>query len=526
MTATVREVTHGLLRDLKMTTIFGNPGSTELRFLANWPADFHYVMALHESGAVAMADAYAQITGRPAFVNVHSAGGLGNAMGALFTAYRNNAPLVVVAGQQTRAMLPSEPFLYAAAAATMPQPYVKWSLEPARAQDVPTAIARAHAIATARPMGPAFVSVPEDDWEQPATVTPPRDIATEIVAGAQALGAVRAAVERARRPAIVAGAGVDRDGASGHAVRLAERIGARVWASALTGRCGFPEDHPLFAGALPRSRAAVVEALRGYDLILVLGAPAFNYHVHSEGPYVAGGTTVVQLTDDPSAAAAAVTGTSVITTLRPALERLLDALAQREYERPAARERAAVAPSDPIAVEYLLDVARRTIPHDAIVVEEAPSVHSVLHDAGLLQPGRFFTCASGSLGFGVPAAVGASLAAPGRRIVALIGDGSCYYGIQALWNAARERLPILFVIVNNGGYGAMKSFGAMLTGGAPAPSFDIPGVDVPALAAGFGVRATRVERAAELEPAVRDALAEDGPRVIDVAIDVTARAIR
>jgi benzoylformate decarboxylase len=164
-TASVREVTMNLLRDLGMTTMFGNPGSTELRFLKDWPEDFTYVMGLHESCSVAMADAFAQMTGNAAFVSLHSAGGLGNAMGTIYTAYRNGAPLVIMAGQQTRAMLGMDPFLFAQDAVSMPKPYVKWSVEPARAEDVPSAIARAYYIAMQRPFGPAFVSIPESDWD-------------------------------------------------------------------------------------------------------------------------------------------------------------------------------------------------------------------------------------------------------------------------------------------------------------------------------------------------------------------------
>ena len=167
-TAPVRVVTMNLLRDLGMTTMFGNPGSTELRFLKDWPEDFTYVMGLHEGASVAMADAYAQVTDNAAFVSLHSAGGLGNALGTLYTAYRNNSPLVVMAGQQTRAMLGMDPFLFAQDAASFPKPYVKWSVEPARAQDVPAAIARAYYMAMQRPWGPTFVSVPEDDWDAQA----------------------------------------------------------------------------------------------------------------------------------------------------------------------------------------------------------------------------------------------------------------------------------------------------------------------------------------------------------------------
>ncbi len=163
--ATVREVTHDLLRALGLTTIFGNPGSTEMRFLRDLPDGLRYVLALQESSAVAMADGYAQVTGNAAFVNLHSAVGVGHALGSIFTAMRNRTPLVVTAGQQTRAMLPTEPYLFAEQATELPRPYVKWSCEPARAEDVPPALARAYYLAMQRPRGPTFVSIPEDDWD-------------------------------------------------------------------------------------------------------------------------------------------------------------------------------------------------------------------------------------------------------------------------------------------------------------------------------------------------------------------------
>jgi benzoylformate decarboxylase len=346
----------------------------------------------------------------------------------------------------------------------------------------------------------------------------------DAVADPAAIAALAQALGAARAPALVTGAGVDRDGAADLAVRLAERSGARVWSSALAGRCGFPEDHPRFAGALPRKRSAVVETLAGRDLVVVLGAPVFNYHVYAEGPYVPDETTVFQLTDDPAAASYAVAGTSIITALRPALELLLATLPPRAAEPVAPRTFAEIAPADPISVEYLLQTLRETLPADAILAEETPSVHSILHDVGLLRPGRFFTSASGSLGVGLPAAVGAALAAPGRPVVALIGDGSAYYAIQALWTAAEHRLPIAFVIVDNGGYGAMKSF-TQLLGSERSPSFDIGGVDFVALAAGFGLRGVRVERAADLAATLREAFAARAPLLVDVPVDTSIRAI-
>jgi benzoylformate decarboxylase len=123
--------------------VFGNPGSTELTMFRDFPADFRYVLGLQESVVVGMADGYAQATHNAAFVNLHSAVGVGNAMGNLFTAYRNRTPLVITAGQQSRSLLQMEPFLFSTQPTELPKPYVKWSCEPARAQDVPAAIARA-----------------------------------------------------------------------------------------------------------------------------------------------------------------------------------------------------------------------------------------------------------------------------------------------------------------------------------------------------------------------------------------------
>jgi benzoylformate decarboxylase len=525
-TGTVREVTMNLLRDLGMTTMFGNPGSTELRFLKDWPEDFTYVMGLHESCSVAMADAFAQVTGNASFVSLHSAGGLGNAMGTIYTAFRNGAPLVLMAGQQTRAMLGMDPFLYAQDAAQMPKPYVKWSIEPARAEDVPAALARAYYVAMERPYGPTFVSVPESDWDARVPYLKVRRIYTDFVAEPAALDALVAAFDESRSPALVVGSGVDRDGAAEMVVRLAERTGSLVYSSALASRCSFPENHRQFAGALPRIRPGVVDKLRGHDLVVVLGAPVFNYHIHAEGSFVEPGTTVFQLTDDPSAASWAVTGTAIITSLRHALDALLPRVRQGKAVRAGAihLNGKPLGPSDPITIEYFLQTVAATTPATAIIVEEAPSTHTVLHDYLPMRPGGYFAAASGSLGYGLPAACGVALAAPGKRVVAVIGDGSSYYGIQGLWTAVEHDLPITFVIVNNGGYGAMKAFSALF-GSKRSPSFDIGHVDFVALAKGFGVKARRVESAAELASSLTSAHRTKGPILVDVVVESAAKKL-
>jgi benzoylformate decarboxylase len=401
---------------------------------------------------------------------------------------------------------------------------VKWSIEPARAEDVPAAIARAYYIAMQRPYGPTFVSIPEDDWERQVPALAARRIYTDFVADERALDAVAAALNASRSPALVVGSGVDRDGAAALAVHLAERTGARVFSSALASRCNFPEDHPQYAGALPRIRSGVRAALDGHDVVVILGAPAFNYHIHAEGLHVAAETTVFQLIDDPNVASFAAVGTSIITSLGPAIERLLPKVHQGSAPASRAHAHAEVAPSDPITIEYLLQSIAATLPPEAIIAEEAPSTHSILHDFLPMQPGRYIAAASGSLGYGLPAAVGVALARPGKRVVAIVGDGSSHYGIQGLWTAAEHELPITFVIVNNGGYGAMKSFSALFKS-TRSPSFDLGHTDFVALAHGYGVAATRVEHADDLRRALAEAHTATGPILIDVVVESAAKKL-
>ncbi len=515
----VREAVHAFLRAQAMTTIFGNPGSTELKFFRDWPADFRYVLGLQESCCVAMADGYAQATGNAAFVNLHSAAGVGHALGSVFTAYRNQTPLVITAGQQTRAMFPTDPYLYASQAAEFPKPYVKFSVEPARAADVPAAIARAYYLAMQKPCGPTFVSVPEDDWDEATTPMEPRRVAFDIAPDPAALSALAAALSISHRPVIVVGAAVDQDDAWALAVELAERLEAPVWASPMSGRASFPEDHRLFAGHLPPVRSQLATKLSGHDFILVLGAPVFTYHVHTPGEFAPPGVLLWQLTDDPEWAARSPVGASVRCSLRLGMSQLLGML-RPQIRAPASGRVKPAAPtvSDNPTGAWLMATISRLMPRDAIVVEEAPTHRGVLREfLPIRTSGGFYAGASGGLGWAVPAAVGVALAEPQRKVICIVGDGSSLYSIQALWTAMEHALPITFVIFNNGGYGALKSFGGML--GIPgAPGQDVGGVNFATLARGFGCEGVRVTRADETERALESALAAKGPTLVEVRL--------
>ena len=516
---TVREAVFSLLRDFGLTTIFGNPGSTELPMFRDFPADFRYVLALQESIAVGMADGYAQATRNAALVSLHSAVGVGHALGNVFTAYRNQTPLVIIAGQQARSILPYEPFLYSEQATELPKPYVKWACEPARAADVPAAVARAYYVAMQAPRGPTLVSVPVDDWDRGCERLARRAVTDRVAGDPQALAAVAAALARARKPVLVVGAGVARDDAWDEAIALAERHEAPVWVSPMSSRNGFPEDHRLFAGFLAADRARIVTALQGADFILVLGAPAFTYHVEGSGPHVPAGAELAQLTDNPTQSAWTAEGTSIVTHLKLGLRALLDGPAPPQRASGVGRRPPLRLPPARLTDAFLLQEIAALRPKGSVIVEEAPSARGPLHDyLPIVERDGFYTCASGGLGHGLPAAVGVALARPDAKVIALLGDGSSMYSIQSLWSAAQLGLRMVFVVVNNRRYEALHQFASHF-GLRTLQGTRLPALDFCALAQAQGITATRVARAQDLAGALTDAFGFTRPILIEVVID-------
>lgn len=516
----VREATFDLFRAFGLKTVFGNPGSTELPMFRDFPSDFRYVLGLQESVVVGMADGYAQATRNAALVNLHSAAGVGHALGNIFTAYKNQTPLVITAGQQARSMLPHEPFLFAEDATVFPKPYVKWSCQPARAEDVPAAIARAYYVAMQAPQGPTFVSIPVDDWDRPCLPVAAREVSRTVSGDPALLADTARAMSRASRPAIVVGAGIARDDAWAETIALAERHQAEVWVSPMSGRNAFPEDHPLFAGFLAADRAKIVEGLAGHDFILVLGAPVFTYHVEGFGPFIPPGATLVQLVDDPGMAAWAPVGASIVTGLKLGVLALLAGPGPEVRNAPHVRGRAQRLSDDRLTDGYLLQQIAALRPAGSIIVEEAPSSRGPMHDhLPITEENGFYTCASGGLGHGLPAAVGVALGRPGEKVIAVLGDGSAMYAIQGLWSAAQLRLPIAFVIINNGRYEALHEFARHFDLPNPVGT-SLPELDFCGLARAQGLQALRVDRPGDLDSALRAALQSSEPILLEVVVDV------
>jgi benzoylformate decarboxylase len=523
---TVRDATFDLFRAHGMTTMFGNPGSTELPMLAEFPSDFRYVLGLQEAVVVGMADGFAQASGRTTVVNLHTAPGVGNAMGAIFNAQANHSPLLVTAGQQARAQITLQANLTNRDAIRMPHPLVKWAFEPPRAQDVPLALARGAHLASLPPRGPVFVSVPMDDWyaeveEGDAQAAIERAVTARAVADPEAVRALAERLDAAANPVLVAGPDLDASGAWELGIALAERQRLPVWASPATGgiRLGFPEGHPNFRGVLPPAIGPVGQTLEGHDLILVLGSSVFPYYPHIPGPLLPPGAKLVAITSDPDEAVRAPMGDAIVADVRLTLEALLEAVPESSRPAPEPNQPPQeIPPADPLDASTVHTALAEALPEDAIVVLESPSSTLALRNQlRISRPGSYYFSAGGGLGFGLAASVGVQLAEPSRPVVCVLGEGSAQYAITAFWSAVAYRAPVTFLIVSNAEYAILKWF-AEVEQVSGAPGLDLPKLDVAAVAEGYGVKAHRAADRDAVAAALATALASSDPELVEVPV--------
>jgi len=517
--STVREVTYEVLRKLGLNVIFGNPGSTELPLLRDMPSDFKYVLGLHERVAAGMALGYSLAKGQPVFVNLHSIASAGNGLSAIVDAWHNQTPLIITTGQQDRRHLLAEPFLSGRPSEVV-KPYVKWSYEPLHSEDVPAAIARGYYLATQPPTGPVFLSIPMDDWTHECLPVEVRKIEQTVLPNPHALDEVVRAIDASQNLAIVVGAQVEQDHGWQETVALAEHLNANVYQDPISPRWTFPRTHPLFRGGLLPAQKPLADQLSSYDTIVVLGAPIFLYYAYVPGSTVRPGTQLFQITNSSNHASAALAGTSIVGNTA-ASARYLRA---RAGARARSGSSSPAAPSQPnadypITPAYFFSVLNRVMPRDAIICEECPSAKGDLDRyIQLDQPGSFYSVPNGILGFGLPAAVGLQMGNPQRRVVCPVGDGSFQYSVQALWSAVQNNAEVIFIVLRNGDYSALKSFCDFTQVGRNVSGMDIPGIDEVKIAQGYGMTALAVDRPEELEPALQEAFASRGPRLLSVNV--------
>jgi benzoylformate decarboxylase len=540
-----------LLKQEGVEIVFGNPGTTELPLMDAFAVenDIRYVLGLQEAALMAMADGYAQASGRLAVLNLHVAPGLGNAMGMLYDAQMAGSPILVTAGQQDTEYLVTEPIL-SADLATLARPFVKWSAQVERLSDLPRLVHRAAKTALAPPTGPVFLSLPGDILKNDADLDlmQPTRIAPRLRADADAIAAAADRLAKAERPVIMAGDAVAYSRAHKELAALAELIAAPVYVEFVPNTASFPSSHPLYRGQVTRSQQGVREVLDRHDLLFSVGADLFTLSLPSGIEPMPRGMPLIHLDTDPwqigknypaevgllgdpkatlpdlTAAVRARMSQSARDKAAARLKAVSEAIAA---ERAAFRAKArALADRTPVQPLALLEAIGALLPNDAVVIEEvlssAPGARSLINSNDAQS---FFGLRGGGIGWGLPAAIGVRLALPDRPVVAMVGDGSAMYTVQALWTAAHYRLPVIWVIFNNTSYRILKQRLVALRGHAEQADRFVgmeltdPAIDFVGLARSLGIEAERAKTVRDTTDLIAKALKDGRALLIDVDME-------
>jgi benzoylformate decarboxylase len=546
--------------------IFGNPGTTELPLNDALVGDqrFQYIFGLHEIPVLAMADGYAQASGKVGVANVHICCGLGNAMGMLYNAYCSGSPVLLTAGQQDRRLRFEEPVL-AGDMVNVVRPWTKWAAEVQRVEDVPMAVRRAIQTALTPPTGPVFLALPVDVQMEMCAgldLSPPSLPDRRVRPSLEALRRAAAVLAQAKAPAILAGSRVTESEAIGELIAVAERLGAPVLAEQATshGRVPFPTDHPLYGGSLPLWSPDVRCALADFDVLLVVGINLLrSYIYHEPSRPIPEQVRLVQMDNDPWQIAknypievgllgdlkaglaeldqimAGILAASSLPSpnrkegrmgaaARTRMERY--AAARREEQESLKRKIDSEYQQRPMTPLTMMAAVANVLPANAAVIEEAvTTTNGTLERLGALKdPTGYFGHRGWALGWGLGCALGVKLAWPERPVLAFLGDGAAMYGIQGLWTAAHHHIPVTFILCNNAQYQILKHCGDVM----PLPNMaakkylamDLvnPEIDFVTLSCALGVEARRITEPEELSERVREALASDKPQLFDVAI--------
>ncbi len=536
-----------LLAQEGVTQLFGNPGTTELAIMEAMAqqSDIGYVLGLQEAVVVGMADGYARASQKLAACNVHVAPGLGNAMGALYNAKFYGSPVLITAGQQEQGHGLMEPMLYDPLV-PIAQPMVKWAIDVARVQDLPRIVHRAAKIALTPPTGPVFISLPGDilDAEAPLDLGHPTRVDADVRPSEAALERLADRLLGARNPVLIAGHELATRAALAEAAQLAEILGCAVWQQTVPYAAHFLSEHPAFVGQLTRSQTQVRAWLQPYDLLVCLGADVLRMSVHNPVDALPEGMPIVQISERdwelgknyPTEIAIKA---GVKETLRALIALLRSRMSAAQKASAAARlreiaknnwsvkraraceEAAKLESARPMEPKVLMMRISEALPREAVVVEEGlTSTFPLLSFLPLRDHQGFYGLASGGIGFAMAGAVGISIALPDRPVVAIVGDGSAMYSIQALWTAAHYKLPITYVIPNNHSYRILKErlVSFRKTDKFIGMDMDDPAIDFVGLAESMGVPARRLTDPADVGPALRESINSGGPRLLDVSV--------
>jgi benzoylformate decarboxylase len=536
-----------------MTCMFGNPGTVEQGFLDSLESypDFEYILTLQESIAVGMADGYARATKKPTLVQLHSGVGLGNGIGMLYQAMRGHAPLVVIAGE-AGIKYDALDAQMAADLVGMARPVTKWATRVVSPDSLLRVLRRAVKIAATPPMGPVFVCLPADvlDALNSEPVLPTVIPSTRVVPEPGLIEQAATFLAQAQHPLIIMGDGIATAGAQDELARVAELLGAEVW-GADSSEVNLSYSHPLFKGMLGHmfgSTSSKVTLLA--DAILIVGTYVFpEVYPNLEGVFAPGARTIhidlngyeiaknfpvdLGLLSDPKLTLAALAETldrQLSSGQRQAAQaRTAASAAANQSTLAQQRERdATVRDEVPLHASRFMAELAQQVPPDVMIFDEALTVSpDLIRYMPPTLPGHFFQTRGGSLGVGIPGALGLKLAHPEKTVIGFTGDGGSMYTIQALWTAARYNIGAKFVICNNQSYMLLKlnilqywqeQVGVEVHAFPHGFDLDNPVIDFAALSQSLGVPAARVEHPDQVAGAIRQMLEHNGPFLLDLVI--------
>jgi benzoylformate decarboxylase len=537
--------------------VFGLPGTSGQEFIGTIADQerIRFVLALHETCVVSMADGYARVSGRPSLAQVSTLPGTANAVGALYDAFRDRSPVVVTSTHVDTRIVGRDSHTEGRDLVEMTKQFTKWSAEVHRADRIPEMLNRAFKVAATPPTGPVYLSLPSNLLGESIAIQNPTAerarIVPRIAADPESLCEAARLLVAAKRPLIVAGSGIAKAGAIEQLVKLADIVAAPVVMEPRYSFLSFPTTHP-YSFQIPERQPSFKLPVWGEpDLILAVGCRLIREYRYLPEPVMKPETRCIHIEEDPwEIGKVFPVDLGIIADPKSALRGLLDVLPSITGGSESARSERietlrnaketvnaeleqrvkAGWEGTPINAARLMRTMDKVIDRDALIVNESPTSKDILMANFSFAPARsyFSNSSGGYLGWGLGAAIGATFASPGRRVVACLGDGSSMFGLQGLWTLAKYRVPLVVIVFNNRAYMAVKNqfrgsdeririaaeMGAELVG---------PDLNFARLADTFGIFGQRVEQPEQIEPALKRALERSGPAVVDVVIAQNTR---
>ena len=540
-----------LLRREGVEYVFGIPGATEILFMNGLREvpEIRYILGLHEVVCTGMAEGYARASGKVGFLNLHTGPGVAAALPMLYNAQLGGVPLVVTAGQNHTRLLQYDPHL-SGDIVGMGKLYTKWCTEIVHAEDIPTTVQRAFKMAVQHPAGPVLISIPQNVLEQqfdfrykPNTTVYPR-----LRPDKTALDLAFQMLCKAKRPFILVESGVARCEAVNEVVRFAELTGARVYQSWMSD-VNFPVTHPQYLGDLDPTSPPAKGIFKDMDLLVGIGCSLFAQGFFNPEPTLPPEIKVIQIDENPweigknfpvdcgvqgdiSAVLEELNGrieSEMPSTVREDAKKRTQEIGQEKSKLNEKLKNQIENESEnvPIAISRLMAEIKKAMTPDTVIVDECWSSSGMLRQVlDLSKPKTFFRARKGgSIGWGLPGALGVKLGLPDHPVISISGDGSAAWSVQSLWTAARYRIPVTFVIINNATYRQVKLVRKLVMGDYPlnekheGMEIDDPVIDFSMLARSMGVKGEAVKEPGDLGRALKAAIASGEPRLVEVFVE-------